>query len=272
MAVKGDQEISFKAEDHTIPEFLFKYCKLDAKNRKWIQRIFTHNEICFASPKEFNDPFDCRVQASFDATDEEVQSYLISEFEKLHPEWDSNKREDEARLRMKWLKEPGAQREIVNNVQDMVYKVGVFCLSEKKDDILMWSHYADGHKGFCLQFQIKPEFYPFGELLFKVDYRSLYPQVVFAKNTEAQTRAVLMTKADFWIYEKEWRIFDPDNGPGIRAYPDEMLTGVIFGCEMPYEDRQLIRGWAKGRKVPLKLYQTTKKEKEFGLEIIKTIG
>jgi hypothetical protein len=51
-----------------------------------------------------------------------------------------------------------------------------------------------------------------------------------------------------------------------------MLTGVLFGCEMPHEDRQLIREWAKGRKVPLKFYQTTKKEKEFGLEIIKAIG
>jgi len=72
--------------------------------------------------------------------------------------------------------------------------------------------------------------------------------------------------------EGKWRIFDPDNGPGIRVFPAEMLTGVIYGCEMPHEDRQLIRDWAKGRKIPLTLYQTTKKEKEFGLEIIKSIG
>jgi hypothetical protein len=32
------------------------------------------------------------------------------------------------------------------------------------------------------------------------------------------------------------------------------------------------RDWAKGRKIPLTLYQTTKKEKEFGFEIIKSIG
>ena len=33
-----------------------------------------------------------------------------------------------------------------------LYERGVCCFSEKKDDILMWSHYADGHKGFCLEF------------------------------------------------------------------------------------------------------------------------
>jgi hypothetical protein len=108
-------------------------------------------------------------------------------------------------------------------------------------------------------------------LLFKVEYPSLYPQINIVRNREDQTRKVLLTKSYFWKYEKEWRIID-DKGPGIRVFPAEMLTGVLFGCEMPHEDRQLIREWAKGRKVPLKFYQTTKKEKEFGLEIIKAIG
>lgn len=30
--------------------------------------------------------------------------------------------------------------------------MGVVCLSEHGDDILMWSHYSDGHQGFCLEF------------------------------------------------------------------------------------------------------------------------
>jgi hypothetical protein len=274
MAVKGDQEISFTADERLIPEFLYKYCNLDAKSREWIQRIFTSNELYFSSPQQFNDPFDCRVQASFDATDDDWEDYLDGMLKERYPEWDYNERSTLVRQLISggWREDPGTKQKFVNDLQSSVNKIGVFCLSEARDNILMWSHYADGHRGFCLQFQIKPALYPLGELLFKVEYTSSYPQINIVRNREDQTRKVLLTKSDFWKYEKEWRIFNPDNGPGIHVFPEEMLTGIIFGCEMPHESRQLIREWAKGRKIPLKFYQTTKKEKEFGLEIIKAIG
>lgn len=51
MAIKGDQEISFKVEERITPEFLYKYCKLDPKNKKNLQRIFTHSEVYFPSPQ-----------------------------------------------------------------------------------------------------------------------------------------------------------------------------------------------------------------------------
>jgi hypothetical protein len=274
MAIKGDQEISFTNDKRIIPGFLYKYCKLNEDKSEWIQRIFTHNEIYFASPEQFNDPFDCRVQASFDATDNDWEEYLDVMMKDRHPELDYKERAAFVRQLMNsgWLEDPGPKQKIVRDVQDAINEIGVLCLSEVRDDILMWSHYSDSHRGLCLQFDIKSTFYPFGELLFKVEYTSSYPQINILRDRKDQTRKVLLTKSDIWKHEKEWRIFDPDNGPGIRAYPAEMLTGVIFGCEMPHESRQLIREWAKGRQIPLKFYQAIKKETDFGLEIINAIG
>jgi hypothetical protein len=274
MAVKGDQEFSFKADECLTPAFLYKYCTLDENNKTWIQRIFTSNELYFSSPQQFNDPFDCRVQASFDATDDDWEDYLNGMLKERHPEWDYGERQAlvSQLIRGGWREDPGPKQKIVNDTQEAINNVGVFCLSEVRDDILMWSHYANGHRGFCLQFHITPASYPFGELLFNVEYTSSYPQTNITRDREDQTRKVLLTKSDFWKHEMEWRIFDPDNGPGIRVFPEEMLTGIIFGCEMPHESRQLIREWAKDRKIPLKFYQAIKKETEFGLEIIKAIG
>jgi hypothetical protein len=88
----------------------------------------------------------------------------------------------------------------------------------------MWSHHADGHRGFCLQFHIKPDIYPFRELLFKVEYPSLYPQINIVRNREDQTRKVLLTKSDFWKYEKEWRIIDdkgPEDSPEVLSNNEE---------------------------------------------------
>jgi hypothetical protein len=274
MAVKDNQEVSFESGRRIIPEFLYKYCKLNGRNNEWIQRIFTKNEIYFASPEQFNDPFDCQVQASFDATDEEWEEYLGVMMKDKHPELDYEVRSAFVRqlISSGWLEDPGSKQKVVSDVQETVNKIGVLCLSEVRDDILMWSHYADGHRGFCLQFNIKTTYYPFGELLFKVKYLSSYPQINILRDREDQTKKVLLTKADLWKYEKEWRILDLENSPGIKVFPAEMLTGVIFGCGMSHESRQLIREWAKGMEIPLKFYQTTKKEKEFGLEIIKAIG
>lgn len=274
MSIKVDQESSFTIEKRPAPEFFYKYCRLNEDNREWIQRTFTHSELYFPSPQQFDDPFDCRAQASFDASDDDWEDYLDSMLKDRHPEWDYEERHAFVRqlIRSGWREDPGTKQKILNDMQEAVNKIGVFCLSEIRDDILMWSHYADGHRGFCLQFHIKPTLYPFGELLLKVEYAVSYPIIDIIGCCEDQARKILLTKADFWKYEKEWRILDPDNGPGIRVFPAEMLTGVIFGCTMSHEDRQLIREWAKGREIPLKFYQAIKKETGFGLEIIQAIG
>ena len=33
----------------------------------------------------------------------------------------------------------------------------VFCVTEKHDDILMWSHYSDSHRGIVIKFRCLPE-------------------------------------------------------------------------------------------------------------------
>ncbi len=38
-----------------------------------------------------------------------------------------------------------------------IKKFGVYCLSEKKDDILMWSHYSNGHKRLCIEYDASHE-------------------------------------------------------------------------------------------------------------------
>ena len=42
----------------------------------------------------------------------------------------------------------------VDIMTNYVNSLGIFCLSERSDDILMWSHYSNGHRGVCLQFNL----------------------------------------------------------------------------------------------------------------------
>ena len=82
---------------------------------------------------------------------------------------------------------------------------------------------------------------------------------------------LLLRKSEHWIYESEWRIIvNPDNdNSGNRDYkfPEELLTGVILGCQMTEDKKKIIRDFLKNRKSYVQLYEAKKKENEIALRI-----
>ena len=247
------------------PKFLYKYFSLhelkevdkyyvEGKTTYREERIFTHNEIYFSSPKNFNDPYDCRLPTmSFEASDCEWLKYYSQHL---------GRAEAEQKIREGHHKDPVHQNEFINRFQSKIFKLGVLCLSEVPDNILMWSHYADGYKGFCLQFEntdIRAQ---------KVKYTDLYPEVNYLLTPEDnQRKFTLLTKSNHWSYEKEWRIIEYQHGSGTCSFPKEKITGVIFGSEMPPEIKQQIRQWIYNREPKIDVYEAKKKHRKYGLDI-----
>lgn len=132
----------------------------------------------------------------------------------------------------------------------------------------MWSHYSERHTGFCLEFRATSTTPFFGKAQ-KVKYCETYPKVRFFRSSrDEKMEAILLTKANFWKYEQEWRIIDHHDGPGIYTFPAGLLTGVILGCQMPKENKQKIKEWIRKRPLRPKLYGAEVKQREFGLDII----
>ncbi|RUO50043.1 DUF2971 domain-containing protein [Pseudidiomarina donghaiensis] len=88
--------------------------------------------------------------------------------------------------------------------------IGVLSLTEKSNNLLMWSHYARSHKGFCIGFDEndpffdqrrsdKDEFY----YLRKVKYAKDRPTKSMMKLTGTE---LFLVKSDDWYYEQEWRM------------------------------------------------------------------
>lgn len=163
--------------------------------------------------------------------------------------------------------EGGRYKQIPDNMgYSFLDKIGVFCMSEKNDHILMWSHYSASHTGFCLEFNATTEFFGRSQ---KIIYKLNYPKVNFFKSTQQEkTEASLLTKAIFWKYEKEWRVIEHRKGPRVYIFPKELLTGVIFGCSISQENRKKILKWCSDRKHWPNLYQARVKKREFGLDIL----
>lgn len=108
-------------------------------------------------------------------------------------------------------------------------RLGIFCLTERRDNHLMWVHYARNHTGFVLGFNARASFFQEDNRVFrKVAYRK-GPKVF----SEADMN-VCFYKSDQWEYEQEWRCvrsfgFSESRGVGIEP---NLITHIIFGSKM----------------------------------------
>jgi hypothetical protein len=124
---------------------------------------------------------------------------------------------------------------------DQASQRGVACFTQNFDSILMWSHYADGHRGLCLEFDTN--YVPFRErkYLHQIIYRNSYPLLSPFDLIQSPDKLIypLITKSKKWKYEEEWRIILKVGNSEIY-YDPRALTGIYFGCAMPDNQKRLI--------------------------------
>lgn len=132
----------------------------------------------------------------------------------------------------------------VARAHDDMKQMRVLCFSEFNDSILMWSHYADSHRGVCLGFERNSD--PDNGL---GSYDVSLP-VVYRDDNALQsfrpleldhkaTSKILTTKSLSWSYEKEWRMISRPNAPEMD-YPAP-LREVIFGVWTTNDDQRRIK-------------------------------
>lgn len=96
--------------------------------------------------------------------------------------------------------------------------------------ISIWLHYADSHKGICLEFDIKRGGFFYNNLL-PVQYRKRYPKFELSDYQDEENMMFTMhqqaicTKFVLWKYEKEWRVI-ADDGCGLKKF-DKLNFPII---------------------------------------------
>jgi DUF2971 family protein len=114
--------------------------------------------------------------------------------------------------------------------------LGVLCFSKNWCNPLLWSHYADKHKGICLGFDI-PE--GAGETPIYVDRRErLNPEILFeairtgrSQMAEQQIPRKLLLKFEDWRYEDEVRLFARLDGKPVDFSYFDFGTNMVL-CEV----------------------------------------
>lgn len=141
----------------------------------------------------------------------------------------------------------------------------VFCVSTKRDDILMWSHYADSHKGVCLEFDGRSPLMAHAQ---KVNYaRKRVPINPYYDNTDRMFEMGMLTKSKHWAYETEWRLLRIEGGHGSAQFCPANLTGIILGASASQKTIDHVKNWESQRCGSLAIYQATTSDKNFELLI-----
>lgn len=108
--------------------------------------------------------------------------------------------------------------------------ISVCSFSENYKNHLMWSHYADGHRGIAIGFEIDDSTYT----IEKVNYNGLV-NFNYLPNKFLDIKSVFLNKTKDFSYEEEFRIIieKPD-------YVNIQIKEVFFGAETPDEDKKII--------------------------------
>ncbi|HRE04617.1 MAG TPA: DUF2971 domain-containing protein [Opitutaceae bacterium] len=238
--------------------------------------------IRFTPPGSFNDPFEFRPALKNIASDDQLREFLQREadvmidreIERLEPLKPKVSPFELQAMRVSFKKnfgptfralEPVLVEEVKRRFEHGFNSlVGVLCLSEVWDSILMWGHYCQSHEGFVLGFNSEHPFFhqtrtssdDFGRLR-RVHYQVKRPVVSLMGSSGLEW---LDSKADIWSYEKEWRMLltlpaatEVKNvAPGaihLFQFPTESVLEIVLGikCSAATESaiRNAVAGWSR---------------------------
>lgn len=226
------------------------------------------DKIWMSSPLEFNDPFDCAITWAQKNIEYQILDSLENEgWEKA---WTKKIKQS---FTPELLNKSNQNNERIKKEVDKVRKeIFTCCFSENSNlkNILMWSHYANNHKGFCMEFD-KHDFFNFKSLIpmpifYKEDFKP-YWMIAFGMNEYELQLNTVYTKSPVWKYEKEWRIVEPNEKfYGKKGFLKDFIKpkNIYLGCKASGELKKDLHIICKEKEICL--YEMYMKDNSFVLD------
>jgi hypothetical protein len=205
-----------------------------------------------SSISNFNDPFDSTILIDYAGlTQEEKITAVENHVTNNYPNAFGPKR---LKLIEKVFQESSIDNpeELKKNHKEVVIpkienEVGILSFAGNREHILMWSHYANSHKGFCvgfikeeLQESIRPLLLSERKFLklYDVVYQKSYPKINPLEITPEEYFSLPLTiKSNVWEYENEVRLIFKDGADEMLKIEKELFQDITLGCRIS-EDHQ----------------------------------
>ena len=205
--------------------------------------VLIQDKAWYSRPDDFNDPFDCKATELgnvevITAEKRKIVSKLlkssrdkqVNEINKIFTQFLTRVTPNDIKF-YKMLKEEGEEN------QKIINSIGIFSLSETYNEILMWSHYALDHTGFCIEFD-RTHNNELGQEAVKVIYRKYRIFNSSEDEDSLKEHDIFNRKYTKWRYEKEWRVFKTV-GNKLYELPGR-ISAIILGVKMKPENEEML--------------------------------
>lgn len=204
-------EIGKRMEEYR-PTKIYRYMRFDDY---WEKNIF-EGQSYLSGANNLNDPFDCLTYINHEVFAE----HIFQKMRKIFTQ--TNKK-----LLQETIKD-SITNELDKYLYSMKSQFRVACFTENNDSPLMWAHYTDNHKGFCMEYDLTklPEGYRYSILpVIYSNKRYDATKAVIAQNKNLVTNPFYF-KSSYWEYEKEWRMMIPENIVTDNEYYADFYNGI----------------------------------------------
>lgn len=267
--------------DHRFEGHYFKYITWN-EDKEFHKRILSNNEIYFASGEKYDDPFECHIPIRYDNLTKEQWFNLAKKHLKIkNPEWNRDKLRHEAQswMRKGDYKDPQYLNNFIEN--QIKYKYGffgIFSLSLNYKNLLMWSLYADSHRGICIGFNIEKlkifrerSWYESNHNInidcLRVEYPEEFPFLDVTKMDEVESmKSQMAIKSQDWAHQEEIRLIIIESTNRKLIIDEDIISLVILGCQFPSDRKEEIIQILGKRTAKPKLYQAKILKESFGLD------
>lgn len=258
-------EKAFCLKELLIPHSIFQYRSFDDAGYK--VESLKKNYVWLSMPKDFNDPYDCAGCFDMEKTLENLlrekqQNGDISKILNRHKKFSNTTQEilENSRAKLK------------NALQQ---KVKISCFSETYNNILMWSHYAQNHTGFCIEYNISnlELTNSFKKQLFPVFYTPKpidMSKAILSKQKEIFENILIINKSEDWKYEREWRYITSSEDDSKFIMPVKPKA-IYLGTKISEKNKNIMLEIANNE-YQIPCYELQQQMNSFKLEIARNLS
>lgn len=248
------------------------------------RQILHDSKLWFATPDTFNDPYELKPKFVWSKdgvwSNADIRSLVkrqmpnATKHERRKVEKEIRANNLNSRLRAEY------RRKMEADVDSIYRSTSICAFTRDPANLLMWSHYAGTHAGYCLGYDFSgeatfdlPDGPPSVPLLpDPVIYQPGYPEVdldVPRDDKERRWDAVktaMLTKSSEWAYEREERMVRPAVGKGFQSFPASDLRVLILGAKISAEHRDKLMSLVRSRPLPIRVLQARLAATTYGME------
>lgn len=130
----------------------------------------------------------------------------------------------------------GLRPNVLKDIKSSKEKFKICSLSKKRNEPLLWAHYANGSRGVNIGLEITGH---------NLDIREISydgaPKITKCINANSTAKEILTHKHESWIYEEEVRVFTNFENPYVKVHIKEIILGEKISSKHKLLVKKLVK-------------------------------